>query len=188
MRAGGQWVVLGMLAIALAASVGAWIWNLNHSQRALTFWGPKASQLVLKAPRVELLRLAEYVAGEGSAAGAIVPNSELEPKDALQVEGRLLRILARKDLSAAPGLIHARHSLTDDASFLRLVTVDEAGKASPAGAWTYALSFSDGQETATVLLDFLGRKVQLLETNRSAEVSERFVEGWQDFCRRQLGE
>lgn len=179
MRTGGQWVVLGMLAIALSASLGAWLWNLNHSQRALAFWGPRASQLVLKAPRVELLRLALETDG----------NPVAEMGETLHVGDDPYRVIARKDLSQAPGLIHARHSLTDDASFLRLVAQDGANPERRGGAWTHALRFAEtAGEPATVLLDFEKRKVRLLESAREAEVSQRFVEGWRDFCRRQLGE
>jgi hypothetical protein len=89
----GKLVILGMLAVALAAAAFAW-WRQYHlGRRSLEYWGAEGARLIRAAPQVELVKLS------GAAAEA-PPNS------------------LRRDVSQARGLVHARQALISDASFL----------------------------------------------------------------------
>src|SRR5262245_46257806 len=95
----GKLAVLTMFALALAAAAFAWWWNYSRGQRALGFYGPRAANLVRTAPKVELL-----VLGTGDS----------DPVESLPESGPVARII---DISRAPGLVHARTALLDDASY-----------------------------------------------------------------------
>src|SRR5262245_57471877 len=49
----GQYVVLAMIGLAVAAASFAWWWNYTRGQRALEFYGPETATLIRLAPRVE---------------------------------------------------------------------------------------------------------------------------------------
>jgi hypothetical protein len=84
------------------------------------------------------------------------------------------------DLSRAPGLLNARASLLSDASF--------QWTEPPASDWsnTSAIRFSRGNRSVVVTFDFPARVIHTSSTNRSATLSSRTAEGWQNYLARQL--
>jgi len=108
-----------------AAVTGVWF-QRHQTRRCLEFYGASAARLIAAAPTVELL-LVRPGAGPGRLAAQ-----------------------TRIDVSKAPGLVHLRRGLVEDANFGWLA--DETGPSSsqsrlPAEAWDVALVFTDGGGT-----------------------------------------
>jgi hypothetical protein len=73
----GHFVVIAMLAVALAAAAFAWWWNFQRGRKALEFYGPEAATLVRTAPKVELLRGDEPVRDISQAKGLLNARTSL---------------------------------------------------------------------------------------------------------------
>lgn len=116
----GTLLVVSLLALGLAAAVLAIGYQRLQTRRCLDFYGVAAARRVSKAPRVELWTL---------APGGL--------------PGRLMAT-ARRDISAAKGIVHLRRGLVEDAGF-RWDAHAPAGRL-PDETWDYALVFSDPDE------------------------------------------
>src|SRR4051812_13324226 len=107
------WIaVLTMVGLALAAATFAWWWNYERGHRALAFYGADAATLIRTAPTVELF-----------------VSAPLETRPAGGEASHETGATRQLDISHAPGLIHARTSLLDDASY----DWDAAPKSSTSG-------------------------------------------------------
>src|SRR5690348_8139222 len=53
----GSWVIGGILALGVAASAFAWVFQHYQTDEALAFWGAAAAQRIRLGDRVELLVL-----------------------------------------------------------------------------------------------------------------------------------
>ena len=129
----GSVLVLGLLLLGLVAAVtGIWF-QWGQTRRCLEFYGPRVAKLIAEAPRVELWTL--------------------EPGSS----PRRLRAVGRQDVSQAPGLVHLRRGLVEDANF-RWEEVGDRTAPLPVAAWDSALVFAtpeDGENAAAVLaIDF----------------------------------
>ncbi len=51
----GKWVIVGILAVALAAAGGSWLFRYTATHRTAEFWGPQAVQLIRDARIVRLV-------------------------------------------------------------------------------------------------------------------------------------
>ncbi|MCE9629604.1 MAG: hypothetical protein K8S94_02635 [Planctomycetia bacterium] len=129
----GSALVIGLLALAVALALFAVWFQWNQTRRCLGFYGTEAARSIQGAPRVELWRLA------------------VDP-----VTGRLGAI-DRREVSRAPGLVHLRRGLVEDANF---AWPTPAGDRRPADAWDHALAFFDAVDgerpTAVVAIDLDG--------------------------------
>ena len=137
-RLEGRYAVLVILALALGLSAFAIVFYYRQQRRPIDFWGSDAAVLIVRAPEVMALRLAEAdSARPPQAAGA---------DEVLEYGQRRLRVVERVDAGGAGGLSLVRRSLVTDAAF--------DWSASPASEpdWQYALEFRDGEERATVLI------------------------------------
>jgi hypothetical protein len=166
MQNAGKLVVAGILVVAAVLATFAWWWNFRRGEQSRNFWGHEAAMLIRDAPQVELMRL-EPVAGEASSG------------DSLAVGSERFTIVERKDISHAQGLLHARFALTEDASFEfnKPVTMEQPN-------WSFAVRFTAGKESATVVFDLDHSQVTLAETNRTARVIPKIVSGWRTFIAR----
>ena len=128
----GSVLVLGLLLLGLGAAVtGIWF-QWGQTRRCLEFYGPRVARLIAEAPRVELWTL--------------------EPGSS----PRHLRGLDRQDVSQAPGLVHLRRGLVEDANF-RWEEVGNKTAPLPVAAWDSALMFAtpeDGDSFAVLAIDF----------------------------------
>lgn len=137
----GTWLVGGLVGLGLAAAATG-IWYQRHqTSRCLAFYGPPAARRITAAPRVRLMLL--------------------EPSSR---EGRLVAVRTL-DVSKAPGLVHLRRGLVEDANFAwspeRTEEDRGASQRMPQETWTVALVFgapapADGpvdpaEETAVVI-------------------------------------
>ncbi len=119
----GTWLVTGLLLMGVAAAVtGVWF-QRQQTRRCLEFYGAPAARLIASAPTVELL-LVRPGAGPGRLAAQ-----------------------TRIDVSKAPGLVHLRRGLVEDANFDWLADRTSPSAASqtrlPAEAWDVALVFTE---------------------------------------------
>src|SRR5687768_13242365 len=93
-----------MLGIAAAlAGFGLW-WNVSSGKRTLDFWGREAGARIIDPDAtVELLWLQ--------------PAADSARQERLVIGGRSFAAVKAADVTGARGLVHARHSLLEDASF-----------------------------------------------------------------------
>lgn len=127
----GRWLVVGLLALGVTAGITAIAFQLRQTGRCLAFYGPDVARSVSEAPVVELWRLA--------------PTGE----------AGVLHATARYDVTHAPGLVHLRRGLVEDANFSWPRDASAPARL-PAGDWDVALVFSDprrGGAAATVVFD-----------------------------------
>jgi hypothetical protein len=125
-------VVLGSLALAL--SVVSWWYRFESAHRMTQFWGPEAAELIVESGQVEALGL--QLVAEGEERGV-----ELLP----QLDGAYA-VVSRLDLTDAPGMVHLRHAITSDSSYVWSQT------APAPDAWRWALRFYDADRQLLVLL------------------------------------
>ncbi len=148
----GTWLVVGLLLLGVTAAVGAIWFQRQQTSRCLAFFGPVAARRITSAARVELLGV--------------------QPGGA----PRRLASTTRIDVSKAPGLVHLRRGLVEDANFMwdekgaeagvgsdseRAMRDDRRGEGSsrssrPLGCWDAALVFTDrdgGRTTLVIDLD-----------------------------------
>lgn len=145
----GTWLVGGLLLLGVTAAVAAIWFQRQQTRKCLAFYGPVAARRITAAAGVELL--------------AVQPGSV----------PRRLAVASRLDVSQAPGLVHLRRGLVEDANFnWPEVGMREGGMQDdpqdaavspaprPLDRWDAALVFTDrnggGQTTLVVDLDESG--------------------------------
>ena len=134
----GTWLVAALLLLGLAAAVtGIWF-QWQQTRRCLDFYGPAAARRIAAAPTVELLLMQP-----GAEPGRLVARSRI-------------------DISKAPGLVHLRRGLVEDANFNWQGTDARASGAGAGGAaperlpldaWDVALVFSEPLGRTTLVID-----------------------------------
>jgi hypothetical protein len=142
----GRLVVVGMFALAAAASTFAWWWNYHRGRQALELYGPEAATLIRTAPQVDLLVLGYD-----------------EPID----------------ISRAAGLLNARTSLLNDASYDWQRSLTELATPSD------TVRFTDGNRSVEITFDFDAHALKTSSTSRIAALNERTSAGWKTYLERQ---
>jgi len=121
--------VSGLLLLGLAAAItGIWF-QWQQTRRCLAFYGPASARRIAAAPAVELL-----LVRAGKGPGQLVAQTRI-------------------DISKAPGLVHLRRGLVEDANF----NWQASGVAQPrllSAAWDVALVFSEPLGSTTLVIDF----------------------------------
>jgi hypothetical protein len=121
----GKWLIIGVVAVALAGAGGSWWFRYQSTHRVAEFWGSDVARLIRDAPRVELLRL-----GSPNTIG-------LESSDvAHEVETANYH-----DVSKGRGLVHLRNALLQDRSY---DWPPQPKK--PRSYWSWALRFRDDRK------------------------------------------
>ncbi len=166
---GGKLAIVVILMVALCMAGYAWWYRYQQGREARAFWGREATLLIGQARQVELLRLRP---ADESAA-----DSESERVD---IAGRAFAIVERIDVSRARGLLHARDALIDDDSF-----VWDQPRGNGESQWEFAFRFSDGQQHATVTLDFACRRVLLIEGEQEATIVALTANGLRELVDRE---
>jgi hypothetical protein len=156
----GKYTIVAIFILAFALSAYAW-WHAYHrGRRTKQLWGSRRVLLIERAPHVELLWLAADDAPDRS--GPVGPDSPW-----LDLGDQQPRIRRRVDISRAPGLVHARHWLVEDAYFAW-----DQRQPPKSSHWRFALRFSDGQQTATLAFDVESRRVRMVENGSEAETGD----------------
>ena len=119
----GTWLVAGLLLMGVAAAItGVW-YQRHQTRRCLEFYGAVAARSIAAAPKVELLTVQP-----GTGPGRLVVQSRI-------------------DVSKAPGLVHLRRGLVEDANFIwnadGLPTDASPQSRLPIESWDVALVFTD---------------------------------------------
>ncbi len=139
----GRIVIFVILGLAIGATVfAAWFrWSQGH--RVLEFLGPTACQQIRMAPKVELIWIEPPQFGTA-------PRQRVSADESISINGIVHRVLGRADISSVRGLIHARQSLVQDATY----RWNEPPSPSLSSEWSHALIFSDpaNATNSTVLL------------------------------------
>jgi hypothetical protein len=164
MRSSGKLVVLTIFAVAILMASFAWWWNRQQGRQALEFWGKDSALAIRDGKKVELLRL--------------------RPKNGRLVELKDPVIVETKDISGAQGLIHARHSLLQDASF------DWSAKAAglsqfPTKQDVFAVRFTRQDVITTIVfIDLPGGWIFHPESGREIILNPKTRSGWKLFISR----
>jgi hypothetical protein len=170
MRISGKLVVLAIFAVALAMAGFALWWNWGLGRRSLAFWGTEGGVAIRDAEKIELLRL-RLKKGRGQFLN-------LEAFDVAET----------KDISKAPGVVHARHSLLEDASFdwkANLVGHSEYESDTD----FFAVRFSHPQAVTTIVfLDSDSTQIFRAESGDEVALSPKTAAGWTTFLRRYFPE
>jgi len=160
----GKIAIISILVVAVGLTSFAWWYRYQQGRRTMEFWGPEAAQLIRHAPRVELFELDETLEAFKS--------------------GELSKVRSF-DLSNAPGLVHARHSLIVDRNF----RWDESSANTAANiAWDVAWRFIDGDKQTTVLLDYETGAVRDAAGERVALLHPAIAGGMRDYISRHTAE
>jgi hypothetical protein len=164
----GKLAVVSILLVAVGMAGFAWWWNWQRTQRCLEFFGGEGAHLIRTADRVEGLTL----------TGAY----EIEPHERMVVGPDAFVMGGRKDLSRAAGLVHARTSLLDDASY----EWDDptAGDCEP--LVVYAVTFREGDQAITLAFDFGCRQLWIVEAQRHVTLAPKIASGWDSFMKRHM--
>ena len=131
----GTWLVAALLLLGLAAAItGIWF-QWQQTRRCLEFYGPAAARRIAAAPTVELLLMQP-----GAEPGRLVARSRI-------------------DISKAPGLVHLRRGLVEDANFswqgtdARASGGGAAPERLPLESWDVAIVFSEPLGRTTLVID-----------------------------------
>ena len=127
----GTWLVAGLLLLGVAAALtGVWF-QRHQTRRCLEFYGPAAARRIAAAPTVELLILQP-----GTGPGRLAANTRI-------------------DVSKAPGLVHLRRGLVEDANFnWQGSGVVGPERRLPLESWDVALVLSEPLGSTTLVIDF----------------------------------
>lgn len=102
MEKSGKWLILAILAIALASGAFSWWFRWAATHRAAEFWGPQATTTIRDSQTIEAYRLADTGEGIGTP---------------LTVGGREYPVEKRIDVSKGHGLVHLKQALLEDRSY-----------------------------------------------------------------------
>lgn len=172
----GKLAVLTMLGLALAAAAFAWWWNVTSKKESLAFYGPAAARLIGKARTVELIE--------------VEPAKFDDSRECYIAGADNFALLSRHDVSRAPGLIHARTALLDDASYewpARPLLLEEGRRESVASRSTFFLvRFADESSETILAFDTTARLLTRADTGATVRLNEKIAAGWQQFAARHL--
>ena len=169
----GKVVILFVLGIAVGAAVFAWSFHYMRGRRVLQLWGSETAHLIrVNADQVELLKLI-------AAAGGGEIESDVETS--LTIDGRVHRCAQSIDITTAPGLMHARQALIEDATF------DWAqGRGNCTARWEYALRFSHADRQATILIDTNCQRIRLHDSGAEVALVSKIAKGLARFIDEQI--
>ena len=160
----GKLTIIAILIVALTTACFAWWWRATSQQRIREFWGPSALQAINFARQVEAFKLAKV---DGTQMTLSERVQQVPPDEFV-------------DISQAPGLIHAKHSLVEEASFDWESPPDSIRDRN----WSYGVRFHNGAEVVTVLFDFERRALAHVEANKSLTMIEKTSNDWKGYLDR----
>ena len=165
-----------IVGLAVVAAVFATWFRWSQGHRAQEYWGVEVARQIRFAPKVELMWLDSPLLG---TAGSTSAQQADEPNGAtIMIDGTRWTILKRSDITTARGLVHARQSLIQDATFQW-----DGQKWGPDSSWTHALLISDPDGDSLTLLFDLGDSTEGFVRAQSAPEKIRLTipEGFKTF-------
>ena len=145
-------VVVLIFLVAVVMGGYGWWYNFQQGRRSLRLWGSDAAVLIRYAPQVVLLQLE-------------LARPDERASERLDIDSQRFAIVRQFEISKVPGLVHARHALIEDASF-----VWSARQRACQPNWQFALRFLRGPQRATLAFDTNCDQVRLIEHNRTARL------------------
>jgi hypothetical protein len=165
----GKWMILTAFGLAIAMSIGAWLYHYRQQRRPMELWGAAAARLIAHGKEVQAWRL--------STSEDPVSTDVLET---ITFDGQRLHVVDRREITKARGLVHFRSGLLNANCFDWNAP---SPNASP--AWQFALRFTDGEETATMLFAPKAQRLRLLETGAEISIAP-ISEGLETFLKEQF--
>jgi hypothetical protein len=171
-----------MLLVAATLSGFAWWWRWTQADDATRFWGAAHIDSLLSPERVEAFRLVPTPQkNEPTSREAAAEDGEV-----LAVAKRSYLLQQKQDITTARGLLNARHSLSQDASFdwsrLRTQAADPA-----AGSYVAGIRLHRAGRTTTLLFDFEQRLLAVAEDEVAIFLAVPTNRGWQTYFERTIG-
>ncbi|MFN0017449.1 MAG: hypothetical protein ACKVP0_04260 [Pirellulaceae bacterium] len=164
----GKIVVLSIFGVAIAMASFALWWNWGLGKRSLEFWGTEGGLAIRDAKKVEILKLKSPPNLHSNAPGT-------QRKNAFSFD-----VQETKDVTGEHGMVHARHSLLEDASF----RWNQKAVTMIGPEWKYAVRFQHGSKKSTVLLDLNSGVIGSWEEKRAIPLSPKTAAGWKQFISR----
>ncbi len=131
----GTKLVIAIGGLALALGAVSWWYRFESAHRATQFWGAEAAELIEEPSEVLGLKLES------------VPEENEVPEDAgIEFDHRHYATLLQIDLTEARGMVHLRHALMTDSSYLWMK------RPKVPSTWRWMLKFSQGDHYVLVLL------------------------------------
>jgi hypothetical protein len=163
----GKLVILTFITLAAFAGGVTIVYHRDRSARPLALWGPAVSGLILRAPKVYAFRI-----------GPADPEQPgVEP---LAMSGRSWRIVDRRPIDGARGLLNIRRALLDDSTFDWTEPVDACEP-----VWTHGLEFADDMSRTRVLFSLSCPRVASEDSGASASIGPSAA-GFQAFLDEQF--
>ena len=162
----GKLVIVFIFGLSVVMGGYAWWHHFTQGRRCVEFWGAEAGEMIRYAPQVEVIKLAP---------------PETDNVEVIQIQSEPHAVSASKDITATPGLVHARQAFIEDASFLWDAVPD--GQAN----WQYVLRFTDGEQQVSVALDCDQGRVLLIGTDRQATLRPHLATAYQSRLPKWLG-
>jgi len=106
----GKLVIIAIFVAAISAAAAGWFFRYNATHRSVQFWGPEAAQLIRDASTVVLYKQPTIPT---DSLGV-----DLADTDAVVAAIQKHTDESAIDVSKAPGLLHLRHALLEDSSFI----------------------------------------------------------------------
>ncbi|MEM8677839.1 MAG: hypothetical protein AAGF97_00660 [Planctomycetota bacterium] len=100
----GKLVTLGILGLALALGLFAWLYHKGRSDRAIDYWGAENAVRVRRASDIRLVRLRPWADGDAT-------------REAITIDGKPWLVEDEREITATRGLVHLRQALVENTSF-----------------------------------------------------------------------
>ena len=101
----GRYAVLAILVLAFGLSAFAVVYVYRQQRRPIEFWGTDAAILIVRAPQVMALRLAE--------TDLVGPQETVAAQSVGELGKQRLRVAEQVEVSRAGGFTHQDFKLTD---------------------------------------------------------------------------
>jgi hypothetical protein len=172
----GKLVVVVMFVTAIGMGGYAWWHQYQGGRRCAEFWGTRAMVIVRYAPRTEFFSLIPIDKATNQDAASKRPTPTISTQATappVVIDGQQYISMNYKHISAAPGLVHARHVLVDDSSFVWNSSPDECQP-----QWEFLLRFTDDAGQVTVVFDTQCGWIQWHEENRRVRLIPSLAEAF----------
>lgn len=105
-NASGKLVIIGILAVALAAAGISWWFRYDATWKTARFWGPDAARLIRDARQIEML-------------GVRTPDrlTALNIIERVSMDGKEYEVYFKRDISHARGISHFRNALLENRNY-----------------------------------------------------------------------
>ncbi|MCA9120874.1 MAG: hypothetical protein H6822_31730 [Planctomycetaceae bacterium] len=163
----GKLIIVFIFGLSAVMGGYAWWHHYTQGRRCVEFWGAKNGESIRYSPRVEVLKLTPAVTTDA---------------DLVQIGDDSYSIVCQRDITATPGLVHARQALIEDASYIWEAEINGHDD------WHYVLQFTDDQKQVRVAFDSGKGRVRLVGTDQIATLKPHLATAYQTRLPQWLGD